>query len=489
MIFSGHELLTPVEMQEADQLALGNFKVRPLALMENAGRAVVAQIVLRYPKGPVAVLCGPGNNGGDGFVVARLLAAKKWPVRVFLTVETATLQGDAAAMCAKWKGQVHAFAALGRSFEKRARPTLIVDAIFGAGLNREFPANWASAIMAAKVPIVAVDVPSGLDGRTGRVLGHSVAADLTVTFFRKRPGHVLQPGRGLCGDVVVCDIGVPDGVLQVIMPKLWENTAPVLPMLLPSAHKFTRGHALIWSGPELATGAARLAAQAAARSGAGLVSLVGPTDALRVQAAHVTSIMLKPVESDGDLHNLLADKRTTAMCIGPGAGAGPALQRKVLAALKDGPALVLDADALTSFAEDRDNLFSAIQARGSWACVFTPHEGEFARLFKELSGGIDSKVEVARRAAALCGAVVVLKGPDTVIASPDGRAVVNSNAPAKLATAGSGDVLAGIITGLLAQGWEGFEAACAGVWLHGEAANAVPRRTLIAEDLIEKLGM
>lgn len=483
-----HEILTPSEMYQADALAADVFRAPSLKLMENAGRAVVEAIVARYKKCRVAVICGPGNNGGDGFVVARLLATKKWPVSVFLTCEAGALKGSAAVMAKKWKGRVQPFAAFGESFRGNIKPQLIVDAIFGAGLNREFPPDWARAIAAADVPVVAIDVPSGLDGVTGRMIGACVQADLTVTFFRKKPGHLLVPGRELCGELVLADIGLPQDVLEEIGPRLWENAAPKFAAVNVEAHKFTRGYAVVWSGPELSTGASRLAATAAARIGAGLVSIVGSEEALRIHAAHVTSVMLKPVESDSALDHLLSDKRVTAFCIGPAAGVSPALKRNVVAGLKAGMPCLLDADALTVFADAPERLFEAIQHDQARVVVMTPHEGEFGRIFSKLRDSIESKVEVARRAAKLSGAIIILKGPDTVIAAPDGRAKINTNAPPTLATAGSGDVLAGLVTGLLAQGWPGFEAACAGVWLHGDAANRVKRRTLIAEDLIEAIG-
>ncbi len=409
--------------------------------------------------------------------------------RSFHTGETLPQDGDAGVMAKKWKGKTQPFAALGESFASRSRPQLLVDAIFGAGLNREFPQSWASAIAVSGLPVVAIDVPSGLDGNTGRPIGACVKADATITFFRKKPGHLLVPGRSLCGDVVVADIGLPARVLEKIAPKLWENEAPVLPKLRSDGHKYSRGHAVVWSGPPLATGAARLAALAAARIGAGLTSITGPEDALKVHAAHVTSMMLKPAEGDAELKTLLEDRRISGFCIGPGAGVSALLRRNVLTALKAGPACALDADALTSFAGEGDDLFDAIKAIPERPCVFTPHDGEFGRLFKQLQDSIESKVEIARRAAAQSGAVIVYKGADTVIAAPDGRAKINNNAPPTLATAGSGDVLAGMITGLLAQGLPGFEAACAGVWLHGDAALKVKRRTVIAEDLIEAIGL
>ncbi len=482
-----HEILTPAEMYQADALAV-EAGVSSLRLMEQAGGVVTDEIMRRFKKCRVAVICGPGNNGGDGFVVARLLAAQKWPVGLFITGEVSALRGDATKMSKKWKGRVYPFAALGTSFEGPNKPQLIVDAIFGAGLNREMSATWVDAISAADVPVVAVDVPSGLDGATGRPIGACIKADITVTFFRKKPGHLLLPGRGLCGEVVVAEIGIAPKVLDEVKPQLWENTPPVLPSLASDTHKYRRGHAVVLSGSEFATGASRLAALAAARMGAGVVSIAGNAAALRVHAAHVSSIMLKEADGEAEFKALLEDKRITALCLGPGAGVGAVLRRKVIAALRCEIACVLDADVLTSFAGHAQELFHAIKSDLPRAVVLTPHEGEFARLFNELADSSDSKVELARRAASLSGAIVLLKGADTVIASPDGRAKINSNAPAKLATAGSGDVLAGIITGLLAQGMNGFDAACAGAWLHGEAANRVPGHRLVAEDLIVQIG-
>jgi hydroxyethylthiazole kinase-like uncharacterized protein yjeF len=475
----GSELLTPEEMYRADQLAV-RAGMPSLKLMENAGRAVVTEIIRRYKKCSVAVLCGPGNNGGDGFVAARLLKAKGWPVKVYLLGEHGKLKGDASAMARKWKGAVESF----DDFAK-AKPKLIVDAMFGAGLNQDFPQAILDAVQRVGAPIVAVDVPSGLDGLTGKPRGAAIEADVTVTFFRTKPGHMLMPGRDLCGEIILADIGIPASVLGKLAIKLHENSAPILPALRSDTHKYARGHAIIWSGPELHTGAARLAAMACARSGAGLTTIIGEEAALRIHAHHLSSIMLRPLD---DAEKLLADKRLMAWCIGPAAGVSSGTRDAVRRALRTDAAIVLDADALTVFADDPDTLFSSIKSNPDRAVVMTPHEGEFRRLFKSLLNSNDSKVELARTAAAQSGAIVILKGPDTVIAHPDGRARINSNAPPKLATAGSGDVLAGIVTALLAQGLDGFDAASAAVWLHGDAANRVKRHTLIAEDLIEQLG-
>jgi hydroxyethylthiazole kinase-like uncharacterized protein yjeF len=347
-------------------------------------------------------------------------------------------------------------------------------------LTRAFDGGLAQAIARTRAPVVAVDVPSGLDGSTGLPRGQAVKADATVTFFRKKPGHVLMPGRALCGELMVADIGIPSSVLGAIAPKARENPRPPEVPLRTDGNKFSRGHAVVVSGGPLNTGASRLAAHAALKAGAGLVTLQGARDALMVQAAQVTAVML----SDMPLSELIADWRKTAVLIGPAAGIGPETRSKVLAAFASPLAVVLDADALTSFKDDPDTLFAAIRSRPA-GVVMTPHEGEFGRLFKDLPEHADSKLERARKAAACSGAVVVLKGADTVIARPDGQASINTNAPATLATAGSGDVLAGLICGLLAQGISAYAAACAAVWRHGEAANRHGSCSVTAETLLK----
>jgi ADP-dependent NAD(P)H-hydrate dehydratase / NAD(P)H-hydrate epimerase len=480
------EVLTPQQMAEADRLC----GIPILKLVERAGQAVADVVVARYKRCPVAIICGPGNNGADGFAVARLLAAKKWRVSVYRVGDDKALQGNAAVMAKKWKGTIGSFADFEKSVGGKFGPKLIVDAMFGAGLNRDFPAALADGVQSAGVPVVSIDVPSGVDGKTGQVRFCSVIADVTVTFVRKKPAHVLQPGRHLCGEIVVADIGIGDDVIDALPIRIYENTKPAVPDFPAVTHKYKRGHAVIWSGPELQTGAARLSAMAAARSGAGLTTVVGGRDALRIHAHHLSSVMLKPVETLEDLQALLVDERITAFCIGPAAGVHERTRKAVLRILRNGPDCVLDADALRAFANDPEELFSAIKARErpDRTVVLTPHDGEFLSLFKHLNLDLHDKVERSCKAAAASGAVVVYKGSDSVIANPSGFALVNTNAPSKLATAGSGDVLAGIITGLLAQGMDAFVAACAGVWLHGDAANRVDRRSIIAEDLIDALG-
>jgi NAD(P)H-hydrate epimerase len=459
-------------------------------LMENAGRAVALAIQDRFDPGPVLVLCGPGYNGGDGFVAARHIKAAGWPVRLALLGARSGLKGDAAHHAALWDGPVEALDEAGvPGLLKNA--AVVVDALFGAGLARplEGPVRAAAAALRdAGFPVIAVDVPSGVSGDSGAVLGEAaVRAALTVTFFRKKPGHLLLPGRTLCGEILVADIGIPDTVLAGIAPQTFEN-APALwgqgyPWRGPGSHKYEFGHAVVLGGAAM-TGAGRLAAQAALRVGAGLVSIACPREALPIYAAAGPSLITVPVDSDAEFAALLADPRRNAVLVGPGLGVGRQTRRLALMALGMSRAVVLDADALTSFQDVPADLFKAISDTDAGPCVLTPHDGEFARLFPDLRG---DRLARARAAATASGAVVLLKGGDTVIAAPDGRAAINTNAPPALATAGTGDVLAGLVVGLLAQGQKTpsfgtFEAACAAAWLHGETG-AVLGPGLIAEDL------
>jgi NAD(P)H-hydrate epimerase len=456
-------LLTCAQMARADALAAASG-VPGTVLMAAAGRAVADAVAERWPAGPVSVLCGPGNNGGDGFVAARRLADAGWPVRVALLGDRAALAGDAAWASGLWRGPVEPL-----SPAAVEGASLVVDALFGAGLSRPLPPEAAAVLRAARAPVVAVDVPSGVHGDTGDDLGGAVPCELTVTFFLKKPGHLLAPGRFLCGEVVVADIGIPAAVLEEVGPRAWENTPSfwrhLLPRPRPQDHKYTRGHAVVVGGPAM-TGAARLAARAAQRAGAGLVTLAAPEPAVPVYAAALEAALVRPLRGPASLARLLRDRRLGPVVIGPGLGRGPMTRLLVEAAAGAGCGLVLDADALTAFAGDAAGLAGLLRGRDA---VLTPHPGEFRALFGARDG---DRLTLARAAAAEAGAVVLLKGPDTVVAAPDGRAVVNAGAPPRLATAGSGDVLAGLVGGLMAQGAPAFEAAAAGAWLHGAAARA-----------------
>jgi len=468
------EILTTVEMSKADAFAVAHG-VPSLTLMENAGRAVAAAIAARFKPCAVTVLCGPGNNGGDGFVVARLLDEEGFTVR---TAHDAEPKGDAAAMSEKWKGP-----RISLTPEALDGAKLVVDALFGAGLSRPLEGAYAQIVEALNdLPVVAVDIPSGVSGDTGQPLGGVyVKAALTVTFFRKKPGHLLLPGRVLCGETVVGDIGI---LAEAANTQLHENTPALWQIPWPKleGHKYSRGHCLVVSGPAHATGAARLAARAALRVGAGLVTVASPPEAVAVNAAHLTAIMIKSFQGEAGLGALLSDRRLNVVALGPGLGVNKETRELVAAVLKSGAATVLDADAITAFQDEAQALFGVLDDK----CVLTPHEGEFERLFPGLLDRCASKLEAARMAAARALCVVVLKGADTVIAAPSGMAAINANAPPSLATAGAGDVLAGLIAGLLAQGMPAFDAACAGTWLHGESARLFGPG-LIAEDLAEML--
>jgi len=473
-------LLTPEQMGRADALAV-QAGTASIELMENAGRVVVRALISRFERCQTLVLCGPGNNGGDGFVVARLLKEAGWPVTVALWGSRERLKGDAAVNAARWPGEA---GAITRQAVNGA--ALVVDGLLGAGLDRDVSGQLAEIVgrvNESKCPVVAIDVPSGVDGASAKVRGVAVRADLTVTFFRKKPGHLLFPGRALCGEIVVENIGIPPTVLDEIKPRYFENSPEMWTLVRPQTdgHKYGRGFCVVLSGDETHTGASRLAATAASRAGAGLVELAGSRSALRVHAAHVTSIMLQEVDNADDLTVLMADRRKNALVAGPALGVGEKTRQMVVAALASGASVVLDADALTSFCDDPEQLFSAIKALAQRPVVLTPHGGEFAALFS-LSKGLD-RLQLALKGAQISGAVLVLKGPDTVIADPSGRALINANAPPTLATAGSGDVLAGLIGGLLAQGMSALEASAAGVFVHGEAANLFGGPGLIAEDL------
>ncbi|MDB5416002.1 MAG: bifunctional ADP-dependent NAD(P)H-hydrate dehydratase/NAD(P)H-hydrate epimerase [Rubritepida sp.] len=463
-----HELLTPAEMAQADRLA-GNGPV----LMEAAGRAVARAIQQRFRPCRVLVLAGPGNNGGDGYVVARLLERAGWDVAVAALAPPRS-GSDAALTASRWKGPMREF-----GLEAAGRAGLVVDAVFGAGLTRPLDGLAAEVLRAVRAPIVAVDVPSGLDGATGAVRGFAAQAALTVTFFRCKPGHLLLPGRDLCGELVLADIGLPATVLDAIRLRTFANGPALWTLPRPGAasHKHSRGHVTILSGREM-TGAALLAARAARRAGAGLVTLAcaDAASAALHRLAEPGALVLEAEGAAALITALLADPRRETVLAGPGLPPDATTRDMVARLLAANRQLVADAGALTAFEGAPEGL------RG--AALITPHSAEFARLFGPAG---EDRLASTRAAAARIQGAVLLKGSDTVIASPDGRAAINHNAPPWLATGGTGDILAGLAAALLAQGMPAFEAACAAAWLHGEAAHRIGR-CLLAEDLPAMLG-
>jgi len=477
-------LLSPQEMARADQMTIGAGSAG-CDLMEAAGLAVTRHITQSYAQGRTLILCGPGNNGGDGFVIARHLKQAGWDVTLALLGEKAALAGDAAIMAGRWTGKITSITP-----DVPVGYDLVIDGLFGTGLCRPITGmlvQLIDGINAANMPVVAVDMPSGVDGNSGQILGAGFKATSTVTFFRKKPGHLLYPGRGQCGHLVVADIGISDRVLQDIKPKIFRNDPALwrrdFPRPAPGGHKYNRGHAIVVSGGPANGGAARLGAHSALRIGAGLVSITCPEAAVLPHAAQVTAVMIKAFKGADDISELLADGRLNGWSVGPGCGVTAQTKSHVLQILAAGRQAVIDADALSVFADHPDALFKAIKKSGTLP-ILTPHAGEFADLFPDLMPGNDgySKLTSARKAAVRANAVIIFKGPDTVIASPDGRAVINDNAPPSLATAGSGDVLAGLCLGLMVQGMDIFEAACAAAWMHGAAAAAFGPG-LISEDI------
>lgn len=462
-------ILTPATMGNVDASAIGSG-IDGYGLMLCAGSAISACVLEHYPQAHRAiVLCGPGNNGGDGYVAARLLLASGMPVDLYSMVDPNSLKGDAARAFQDWEGDVKSLDELVCSSD-----CVVVDALFGAGLDRPIAGAVASAIEAvleSDMPVVAADLPSGISGRTGQIEGVALKAAHSVTFAAFKPGHFLYPGAGHCGQLHLIDIGIPGRVIDAHAEDLWVNTPDLwsgdLPAPALSGHKYSRGHLGVFSGSFSATGAARLAAQSALKTGAGLVTVLSPSSAVAANASHLTAIMLRSIDDEAALGELLSDPRFTGFVLGPGFGIGEKARQFAGQIAAAGRPLVLDADGISAFADQPDVLFGAF-ATGETRLVLTPHDGEFKRLFADLhTDQTLSKVDRARQAAKRANAILVYKGGDTVIAAPDGRAAINANAPPWLATAGSGDCLAGIVGALLVQDVPPFEAACAAVYIHG----------------------
>ncbi len=471
------EILTIAQAYEADRLA-EKAGIESYALMLRAGAALADVVMRENHCAHVQVFCGPGANGGDGYVAARILAEAGREVTVFAPGDPAKLKGDAMRAFEDWAGPV--LPAIADCVEGN----LIIDALFGAGLSRPLEGQAASlvqAINASGAHIISADLPSGVVGDNGRTQGVHILANQTVTFFRKKPAHVLSPARSSCGKISVADIGIPSAVLDRIKPQVFENHPALWPDLPPKpatmTHKHQRGHLLVRCGGEFNTGAARLAARAGLRTGAGLVTLLADEKAARVCAIHETEVMIR--EHAGKLADQATQMRLTATVIGPAGGVDGTMRDDVMALRAQNLPMVLDADGLSAFADNPEFLFAALDE----TCVLTPHEGEFTRLFPDLADRTKSKIMRAQMAAERAGCIIVLKGHDSVIAAPDGKTYINTNAPAFLATAGSGDVLAGIIGALTAQTAPAFAAAACGVWLHGKAGN-VCGPGLIAGDLV-----
>ncbi|MDP9836622.1 NAD(P)H-hydrate epimerase [Neorhizobium huautlense] len=477
-------IFTPKEMNAVDAASAASG-IPSFDLMERAGQAVAAAALRRYPQAQrFVVLCGPGNNGGDGYVAARALSETGAVVAVFEMTDATALKGDArraALACPLQASPLNAY--------NPEADDVIIDALFGAGLSRLLSDDiqqLAPMINDTGLPVIAVDLPSGICGLRGKVLGNALQATHTITFMALKPGHLLMPGRTFCGEIEVFDIGIPHRILTAHVgnirknhPSLW---ASYLPSLVGETHKYKRGHLAVFSGGASHTGAARLAATAGLKCGAGLVTVAASQEAVAVNAGALTAVMVRQVENRDDLMEWLGTAKISACVLGPGFGVGERA-RDFIFALTEKP-LVLDADGITSFTDEPNRLFDAF-AGGETRLVLTPHEGEFARLFPDIAADENlGKAEKARAAAKRSHAVIVYKGADSVIASPDGRAHINANAPPWLATAGSGDVLAGMIGALLAQGVPAFEAAAAGVYLHGEAA-VKAGQGMTAEDLAE----
>ena len=545
------ELLTAAQMRAIEQAAIASGQVTGLELMERAGRGVVEAIFAEWPELAAGtfravVLCGPGNNGGDGFVVARLLKEWGWAVEVFLYGEPARMPPDARVNYERWVGMGEVRGLRGAEMDAvQLIPDLVIDAIFGTGLSRPIPWDLADAVQHYAgtflhgVKVVAIDVPSGLSSDTGcvasieegpenyrqwkkRAPGVVLEVTLCVTFHARKLGHILAEGPSLIGKLVCKSIGLPSDIARKTLARAYNKETrtkadysalirligdeTLLPgfsfpeSVLDKAwtgldnHKYSHGHAVILSGPSGKGGAARLAARGALRIGAGVVTVGCPPDAIPENAARLDAIMLRGVADGAALAEVLQDKRINALCMGPGMGVSDETGALTAQGLKSGRAMVLDADALTLIARNAA-LFAGLHD----GCILTPHAGEFARLFPDIAeklaapatkGPAYSKVDATREAATRAGCVVLFKGPDTVIADPSGRCAINSahydRAAPWLATAGSGDVLAGFITGLLARGIAPFDAACTAAWLHVECARSFGPG-LIAEDLPEEL--
>lgn len=467
---SSNEVLSIAQARMADRLTI-EAGTSSFSLLSTAGLRVFEYTQsLIDDNARILVACGTGNNGGDGLITAQLLIENGYNVDVALMSEAKSLKGDAHQALQQLSCPL-----LSLIDTRPDHYTLIIDAVLGVGLDRcvsDSLAVWIRAVNESSVPVISIDIPTGIHGETGAVLGVAIRADHTVTFYRKKIGHLLYPGRAHAGHLSVASIGISDALVDELTPTVYENLPSLwkshLPVLSWSSHKYERGYTVVLVGT--ATGAARLTAYAALRAGAGVVTLASPSHLSNIVASHVTCEMIKHINNADELQIYLKDSRITSVVLGPGMGISEQTRQMVSAALTSNKNVLLDADAISSFENLEIELFTLI-AKCTQSVVLTPHKGEFQRLFKSLNlASSSSKVDVTREAARQSGAVVVYKGADTVIAAPSGRCAINTNSPVGLATAGSGDVLVGTIAGWISQNVGDFEAACMGCWLHGEAA-------------------
>ncbi len=470
-------VLTTVEIRNAEKKTINSGLTSELELMQRAGQMAAEKIVKHCGAKPTLVICGPGNNGGDGFVVAQSLFQKGWDVTVASFKNIDDLGITAKAVARRYEGKI---VPLSLDQVKNKNSEIIIDALFGIGLSKPISKELSDIIdyvNKSGCKTISIDISSGIESDSGKILGNTFNPELTITFIAKKPGHLLLPGRAHSGKVLLCDIGIKDNssLCYENTPKLWLSKLPRRDFY---SHKYSYGHSVIIGGEEI-VGAAKLASKAALRIGSGLVTLLSPPSVFPIYASSLDSVLV----SRDTLDSHLRDSRKHTYLAGPGNGVSEKTKTNILSILKAQKNCIIDADGITAFSEDRDTLFKAIRNSNS-NIVLTPHQGEFKRLFPSLSD--KNKLEAAREAARMSSAVIVYKGADTVIASPDGKGVINTNAPPTLATAGSGDVLSGIITGLVAQGMNGFEASSAGVWIHGASAD-LHGEGLISEDIIDKI--
>ena len=479
----GLPVVTAKEMYRAEDLGTKSGTTK-LELMENACRSVVSEISARWTPRKTLIVCGPGENGGDGLGVACLLRQRRWTVEVALEDPDKVFLGNTKIMAERWGGAYVDLASV-----QMKDYVLVIDALYGIGLNRAlsgYLVEFFQELNRYKIDVVAIDIPSGVSADTGQVLGGCANASLTITFGRPKPGHFLVPGKIFCGRLIVADIGLESSMFKTSGqttklngPDLWLDR---IPFPESNMHKYDRGHAVVVAGgSENSTGAGLLAGEAALRAGAGLVTIAAPADALQYYSSGSPSIMVESVMDRDGLDSILTDERKNVVLIGPGTGVTDRTLNWASWILSLPKKVILDADALTCFSSDPKQLFELTSSD----TVLTPHDGEFNRLFPNISTG--DKITRARLAAKLTGAVIVYKGSDTVIADPEGNIVINLNAPATLAIAGTGDVLSGIILGFLAQGCGVFDASCIGVWCHGLAAEHLGAG-LISSDLLRQIS-